>query len=752
LDRLEQTLFLDTGIHALRFAQGVRARGLERLGITSVRDLLTHFPTRYNDFSQVIPIRSLKMGERLSVMGTVDEVKIKRPRRRLSIIEVSLLDASGALIATWFNQPWLAKTLKKGMRLMLLGKAEHSYGYWRMSSPLISPVTDEQDDGTIHPVYRANSDITSAWIARLVTECLTTAPAPLDPLPPALRAAQGFMSRQFALRAIHRPLDEAQRAQAHRRLAFEEVYLLQLFMMRRRNRKALCAKPFVHRTDGPAQRALRQTLPFTLTDDQTNAILEINADLSAEKRMNRLLLGDVGSGKTIVAAFALAAAHDSGAQAAMMAPTEVLAEQYAQGLGPILDAIGVPWALLTSQTPPAERSSLLEALATGRLSVLFGTHALIEPDVHFANLSLVIIDEQHRFGVAQRTALRDKGPASDFLAMTATPIPRSLALTIYGDMEASFIRTRPNEEARRLTNILPRSGVYLAYEAIRKALERGEQAYIICPLITNAKHATDAREAREAGEGAAGAAAGAEGGREAGAGAAEGAEGAEAAEGAEGAEDEQLPLLTEFSDLGDGPHIKAAEEELAFLRAKVFPERRIELMTSRLPAAVKRATMNAFRRGDVDILVSTTVVEVGIDVPNATVMLIQDADRFGLSQLHQLRGRVGRGKKDAEIFLVAGSLSDEARVRLEAMERTDDGFELAEYDLRLRKEGDILGSRQHGLGHLRLVNVVRDAELITIAHREATELLSTDPLLEQESHCHLAWELEQLFSRDEELL
>ncbi|MDR1422156.1 MAG: ATP-dependent DNA helicase RecG [Coriobacteriales bacterium] len=718
MDRIEQTDFLHTPVTGLRFAQGARLRGLARLGIETIRDLLFHFPIRYNDFSQVVAIRDLTIGEKLSVMGTVDEIKIKRPRPRLMIVEASILDGSGVLIASWFNQPWMARTLKTGSKLLLLGKVEHGYGHWRMASPLVTTIPTDQKVGGILPVYRANADISSAWIARIIREALDRLPALLDPLPATLRVRGNFRSRQTALRALHLPLDEDERRQAHRRLAFEEIFELQLFMMLRRNRATSTVQPIKHLTAGAARQALTASLPFRLTTDQSCAVAEILADMADARCMNRLLLGDVGTGKTIVAAHALAAAHDSGTQAAMMAPTEVLAEQYALKLGPLFDRLGIPWALLTSSTPAAVRRDLREGLANGHISVLFGTHALIEPDVLFQRLSLVVIDEQHRFGVAQRAALCEKGSGCDLLTMTATPIPRSLALTIYGDMECSYIRERPITATKSKTRVIARSGVHLAYEAIRCALDRGEQAYIICPLISH-EQADDARREGDA---------------------------------PDDDETDSPALLTEFSDEVDEGALKAVEQEVAYLRAKVFPERRIGLMTSHLKPVEKRAVMDAFRAGELDILVSTTVVEVGVDVPNATVMVIQDADRFGLSQLHQLRGRVGRGERDAEIFLVAGALSDEARERLGAMERTNDGFELAEYDLKLRREGDILGSRQHGLGQLKLVNVVRDADLIKVAHQQAHELLARDPLLTKPEHRLLARELEQAFPDPEDTL
>jgi ATP-dependent DNA helicase RecG len=737
-DRIGQTAALDLPVSRLKGAGGRRLEGLARLGIRTIRDLLTDYPFRYNDFSQVVPVTSTRIGERANVLGTVVEVKLKRPRPRLTVVEASVHDGTALLVASWFNQPWLQKALEEGTRVILQGKVEHSFGFRRMASPLhtvLPPEAGEKDGGGIMPVYRMNSDIGQGWVSRLVDEALAALPAPLDPLPPALRIRHGLMSRHAALRLVHHPPDAECLGRARRRLAFEEVLLLQLSLLLRRRRRAARFAARTHVTDGPALHALKAAFPFSLTADQEKATAEILRDMQRPETMQRLLLGDVGSGKTAVAALALAAAHDSGTQAAMMAPTEVLALQYADRLGPLLDAAGVPWALLTSSTKASERARTLDALADGTVGVLFGTHALIEPEVVFCDLSLAVIDEQHRFGVAQRQALCAKGEGSDLLSMTATPIPRSLALTLYGDMETSFLRSRPNEGVRTVTMVIGKGERRVAYEAVREALGRKEQAYIVCPLISVPEPA--AQDAADGGRG----------GTEA---RGRGAGPASHAADADGEGEEDGPeLITEFSEEQDEGHIQAAEQEVRFLRAKVFPGHSIGLMTSRLTGAEKRRVMDEFRAGGIEVLVSTTVVEVGVDVPNATVMVIEDADRFGLSQLHQLRGRVGRGGRDGQVFLVSGAHGEDARRRLAIMERSSDGLKLAEHDLMLRREGDILGRRQHGRAPLKLVNVMRDAELIAQAHREAQGLLADDPLLQDAAHRHLASELVLLYGDED---
>lgn len=724
VDRVRQTLLLDASVSEVRFVNTTRLRGLAKLGITRVRDLLQNYPHRYNDLSQVSTIAATHIGEKVSVVGTVDEVTVKKVRARMTIVEISLLDDSGVLMATWFNQPWMATNLRKGMKVLFFGKVEHSYGFKRMSSPLYTilsadgefsdePSGDGQGGGIL-PVHPATGEVSVQWMARLVREALAVTDAVLDPLPAALRVRHDLMSRHAALKTIHFPKTIEQKNEAHRRLAYEEILQLQLYFMLRKQRMDEGTSPRIHRVDGPALARLRAAIPFVLTGDQDTAVATILSDMAHPVFMNRLLLGDVGSGKTIVAALALAAVYDSGSQAAMMAPTEVLADQYALKVGPLLDEADIPWALLTSSTTRSEREAILKRLRSGEVALLFGTHALIEDDVIFNDLSLVVIDEQHRFGVDQRRKLQGKGVGCDVLAMTATPIPRSLALTLYGDMECTYLRNRPLGRAKTVTKVLAKRDRGIAYDAIRAAVSAGHQAYIICPLITDAKSEVGKKKPTTSDEGVA------------------------------------PRLFTEFDDVEGGENIKAVEREVSYLKAKVFPEYRLGLLTGRLPAGEKRAIMEAFRLGEIDVLVSTTVVEVGVDVPNATVMIIEDAERFGLSQLHQLRGRVGRGVSDAQVFLLASTPTDESKARMRAMETTDDGFTLSEYDLSLRHEGDVLGSRQHGAATLRLVNVVRDAALISRAHDDARTLLRDDPELAHPAHQFLASELSTVFAQYEE--
>lgn len=698
------SLSLDSPVTHVRGCASARAKALAKLGIATVRDLVCWYPHRYIDLSNRVPCASAPLGETVSVVGRLEGVRQKQPRPGMHVIEAAVVDETGAMALVWFKQPWLINSLHPGDRVCATGKVAFNYGMRQMSSPLIE-VLGQGDDGPqgMVPVHRACEGVSAAWMRRLVANALNQLGDSLaDPLPARLRAGRRLMGLKAALRAVHFPRDARQLEEARRRLAYEELLRLQLEMMMRRNRELAGARACAH-VRGAGVEALLRGLPFELTGDQRRAAGEIFADMQAPQPMNRMLLGDVGCGKTVVAALACALAADSGWQAAMMAPTEVLARQHAAKLGPLMEQAGIGWGLLTGSTPAAQRAQLLEGLASGSVQVVFGTHALIEDDVRFRRLSLAVIDEQHRFGVGQRARLRAKGEGCDLLVMTATPIPRTLALTLYGDLDTSFIRERPGNRPPVRTQLVSRGSRRVAYEAIRRALAAGRQAYIICPLV-----------------------------------------GLSAKQRAQAAEDGRMGgALRGEADLA---RPKAAREEAAYLAAKVFPGARVGLLTGQMPAAEKAQVMADFSSGAIQLLVATTVVEVGVDVPNATVMMIEDADRFGLSQLHQLRGRVGRGQHPGEVFLVADPGDDDAlRARMEALLSCSDGFALAEADLRARREGDVLGSRQHGAAHLRLANVADDGELVSAAHGDARAILAADPELSQPACAGLAAELKAVF-------
>ena len=677
-DRLAHAAILSEDISRLKYVSGTREEALRRLGIESVGDLLLHIPHRYLDFSHAYTIEQAPLGEVSTIIATVDRVTLKRPRPRFTVVEVSLVDETGVLQVAFFKQPWLAKQLARGDRLAVQGKVEFAYGFKQMSSPHFERLDAESPAGTIIPVHPVGDGISVAWMRRIVSAALESLGSFPDALPARLRARRGLMSSARALRAIHFPTQRASANQARRRLAYDELLYLQLALRLRNEEGLLDIRPCAH-TPGAHVKRLRSKLPFKLTDEQDAAVADILRDMADGGHvMSRLLLGDVGTGKTAVACFGLAAAADTGTQACVMAPTSVLAQQYAQKSGPLLERAGVRWALITGATPPAQRADITERLAAGKIDVMFGTHALLSDDVMFSRLTLVVIDEQHRFGVEQRAALRAKGPGADLLVMTATPIPRTLALSVYGDLETSIIRKRPRPGAGVTTKVLAESSRDIAYGAIHAAIEEGHQAYVICPLVAP----SDELDALEDVPGV-------------------------------DAEDTSRPALHDV------------ETELEMLRRQ-FPDVPVEALHGQMPATEKDAAIDAFRRGATAILVSTTVVEVGVDVPNATVMVVEDGDRFGLATLHQLRGRVGRGDVAGTCYIMARSARGRASAamrRLEALETTSDGFALAELDLKLRHEGEILGLRQSGGVTLRFVDLDADVDLIEAAREDAEELL-----------------------------
>lgn len=716
VDRLAATLALDEPVDHVRLVSPSRARALARLGISSVRDLVTHYPRRYVDLSAKKSIAAARIGEKCTIEGIVHEVKLKRPKPKLSLTEVTVVDQTGTLIVTCFRQPWLAEQLSAGARIAVAGSLEFNYGFKRMTNPYLEKLDAGQCAvGMVIPVHPACEKVSAAWMRRLVENALDACSGVLDPLPLDVRAKYRLMSRASAWSCIHFPQSMEEVVQARRRLVYEELLLLQLKLIGEGRRREQGARATAHATSGPHLAALAAVLPFELTEDQAAARDGILEGMASEHAMNHMLLGDVGTGKTAVAAFALAAVADTGTQALLMAPTEVLARQHGESLGPWLDAAGVSWGVLTGSTSSSERRELVESLSSGDLCVLIGTHALLEDDIAPARCSLVIIDEQQRFGVEQRARLLAKGPAVDALSLTATPIPRSLALALFGNMELSYLRHRPATAAGRTTSVVAKQERGRAYDAAREALMRGEQVYVVCPLVGKSAQERDER-------------AGVRGVRE-------------------GDEDEYVyaAISIEGENDYDGDDIAAAEREAGFLQRTTFSDWTVELLCGRMSGSEKQAVMERFRTGETQVLVATTVIEVGVDVPNATVMIIEDADRFGLSQLHQLRGRVGRGSKPGQVFLVSASRTEAALARLSAMEGTDDGLELAAFDLSLRREGDILGNRQSGASTLKLVNVVRDAKVIEAAHADAVALLDEDPALELPAHQALSREIRLAF-------
>ncbi|HEY7058272.1 MAG TPA: ATP-dependent DNA helicase RecG [Vicinamibacterales bacterium] len=686
---------MDPLASALQYLKGVgprRAADLQHVGLSTVEDLLYRFPTRYEDRGHFQTIASLRPGVAASVAGEVLSCGVRPTRRpRFRILELLLRDHTGSLRAIWFNQPFLKDVFHPHQRVILFGKLELTSHGLQMQSPQYEILAGDEEDrpeqgrgasdaieesstlhtGRIVPVYEKTGQLTAKMQRTLVHQALQQLPPTLpDPLPLDVRQRQGLLDRRRALEEVHfpaadTPIDQlnAFRSPAHRRLIFEEFFLFQLGIVLRRRRADSDRKAHPIVVTDETREAVRRVLPFRLTNDQKTVIREIVTDMRRPQPMNRLLQGDVGAGKTIVALMASLVAMENGLQAAFMAPTEILAEQHFFNIRRLLERSRFRIALLTGATPARKRRELLAELAGGSIQLVVGTHALVQEGVAFRELGLAIIDEQHRFGVLQRATLRAKGLHPDVLVMTATPIPRTLALTTYGDLDVSVIREMPPGRKPIATTARPETRREEIYAFVRKQLDEGRQAYIIYPLVE---------------------------------------------------ESEKVDL-------------KAATEMADHLSQDIFPEYRVALLHGRLKQDAKDRVMAAFVRGEFQILVSTTVVEVGVDVANATVMVVEHAERFGLSQLHQLRGRVGRSQhKSYCILLYQSPLSDQGRERLKALTDTTDGFEIAERDLALRGPGDFFGTRQSGLPTLRVGDLLRDHQLMEAARREAVAALD-DP-------------------------
>lgn len=699
-ERLSRSCSCSDSVRRLRYVSGARGDALERLGIMRVCDLLLHIPRRYLDFTHTAKIAFCDVGQKVTVVGTVDKVSQRQPRPRMSIVTVDIFDDTGTLTATFFRQPWLAQQLHAGDTVALSGEILFYKGFKQMKAPFLEQLESprgQSDYARVLPVHPVGEGITASWMRRIVSAALADAGDLCDFLPSALVARHGLMTRARALREIHYPDDLGASRAARRRLAYDELLCLQLALLTRRRIEVGGHEPKRHVIEGPHLSALLRALPFKLTDEQEAAVSDILSDMAAPHIMNRLLLGDVGTGKTAVCAVALAAVADSGTQAAVMAPTSVLARQYADKVGPLLDAAGVSWALVTGSTPAQERAAASERIAAGGLCIVFGTTAILSEDIAFADLSLVVIDEQHRFGVSQRASLRQKSLGADLLTMTATPIPRTLALSLYGDVDVSRIKRRPVAGAHVETEVITPENLDIAYAAIRAAVEQGRQAYVICPVIDPSD------------DGAA------------------------------------LDDVIEGAVTQESLHAATATRD--DLARYAFPHSTVELLNGRMPAAEKDEVMLRFHAGEIDVLVSTTVVEVGVDVPNATVMLVYNADRFGLATLHQLRGRVGRGMHAGTVFLESAAREGSvARTRLSALEKTADGFELADLDLKLRHEGEVLGYRQSGGATLSIADLAVDLDLIEAAHADARSIARLDPALESALNRPLAHEMRSRFS------
>jgi ATP-dependent DNA helicase RecG len=677
---------------------GKRSDLVKKAGISNVADLLHHVPRRYIDRSEKSPIARVPIGSEVTIIGRVVSVKDRRPRRNLHIIEATVEDDSARIKVVWFNQSFRKRQLENATEVALSGVVETFRGSMQMKSPEVD-VLDSRTEGLtvgrIVPVHPSAGGVSPGYMRRAIHNALKRASPIDDTVPTEMKASNGLMERDAAFWSIHFPDDLDDVPPARKRLAWDELFRLELALALRKRHQMLSSVGIAHRPTGELVNRFLDGLPYELTRAQRRVLDEIGADLEASHPMHRLLQGEVGSGKTVVAVATLLSGIEGGWQGAMMAPTEVLAEQHYLGVRSLLADAGlspglgmshmgmdslfneggpaVHVALLTGSNavanynPKISRSDLADDIASGQVDLVVGTHALIQEGVHFSRLGIAVVDEQHRFGVAQRVELREKaGDAEpDLLIMTATPIPRTLSMTLYGDLDVSIIDEMPPGRTPVRTKLLSKVEEKMAWELITAEAMKGRQAFVVCPLV------------------------------------------------------DESPKVEAASATAEHERLSASLADLT-----------VGLIHGQLRPAEKEAVMASFRNGDIDVLVSTTVIEVGIDVPNATVMVIEDAHRFGLSQLHQLRGRVGRGEHPGTCMLLADPTTTEGEERLAAMVSTTDGFRLAEEDLRIRGQGTIFGTRQSGAKDLRLADILSDFDLLVAARRDAFALVDADPTLE----------------------
>ncbi len=668
----------DTSIQYIKGVGPKRVALFERLGIQTVKDLLYYIPRRYEDRSDFSPIARLRIGEQNTVVGKVLTSGVQKLKRNLSILKVAIDDGTGIIYAVWFNQPFLEEQFKIGTKLVVSGKVQlygrklqiSSQSYEILRSKDKESETEELiHTGRIVPFYPLTQDISQRRIRRMIKNALDNCLDQInDMLSQDIKDRYNMVDTKQALLNIHFPETQKDSESAYRRIVFDEFLLLQLGILLKRASISEPQLGIKHQNKGRLLEQFLKTLPFKLTDAQHRVIDEINRDMTSEEQMNRLIQGEVGSGKTIVAIAALLISIENDYQGAIMAPTEILAEQHYITLAEMLSHLGIKIDLLIGSTPQKSRVEITENIRNGITDIIIGTHTLVQENIKFKRLGLIVIDEQHRFGVMQRNMLRKKGLNPDVLVMTATPIPRTLALTVYGDLDISTIRELPPGRGTVSTYWVSKSQLQGVYEFIEEEIKRGRQAYVVSPLI-------------------------------------------------------------EESHIIEAPIVIGVTQLFEHFKKERFPNLRIGLLHGQMKNEDKEKVMQEFRENKINILVSTTVIEVGIDIPNATIMLIENAERFGLSQLHQLRGRIGRGRNQSYCILHGMPKTPEAQKRMTVMTQTQDGFRIAQEDLEIRGPGEFFGTKQHGLPELKIGNIILDIDIMEIARKEAVNIIKTDPEL-----------------------
>ncbi|HLV10480.1 MAG TPA: ATP-dependent DNA helicase RecG [Halanaerobiales bacterium] len=655
---------------SIQFAKGVGpryAKLLEKLNIKTIEDLLYYFPRDYQDRSKFKPLKYISPGEEITIKGKVMKVTEERPRKGLSILKVTISDDTDVLNCNWFNQPYLKKIFKEGKIFIFNGKVNEKS--WCFNKKEVNnPVFEEIDNNeTIHtgrvvPIYALTNGITQKRLRQIVFNTIEDYSCHLEEfLPDKLREKYGFYNIEKSIKGLHFPESRKHYYISRQRFAYQELFLLQLMVLKRK-KGFIKENGIQHNNNYDIQKRFLSTLPFELTTAQKRVWAEIKDNMEENIPMQKLLQGDVGSGKTIVAALALLKTISSGYQGVLMAPTEILAEQHYLKLTDMLENMGIKIELLCGSLSQTERNRIIEDIRQNKTQLIIGTHALFQEDVIYSKIGLIVIDEQHRFGVEQRYKLKNKGSNPDLLVMTATPIPRSLALTLYGDLDLSIIDELPPGRKSVITTWRGKAARSGVYNFVRKKVESGQQAYIVCPLIEPS---------------------------------------------------EEINAVS-------------AMELFKKLTADIFDDLDTGLLHSKIKTEERKEVMQSFRNGKLDIMVSTTVIEVGVDVPNASIMLIENAERFGLAQLHQLRGRVGRGQYQSYCILISNPTTEEARKRMEVMTETADGFKIAEEDLKIRGPGEFFGTRQHGIPDLKVANIFKDQKLIVQARKDARNIISND--------------------------